>query len=386
MPLTWTLNERIPRHGARDGGYRYDSERAEAAVEWFPKFLRLPDGPHAGEPFVLPPWQANIIRALEGWRRPNGLRRYTRCLIGVPRGNAKSSIVAGLSVKGLVGMGVRVPKVITAGTDRENAGIIFGYAGGMVRLDRRLGARLRVLDATKRIIRKSTDGGLLRVISSDASHAHGIHPTLLTIDDLQAQPSPAFLGVLQTSQGTVSEPLMVMCMTAGSDTESVGWQEWEHAEKVLADPGLDEELLVDLHFAPPGADWEDPAVWAAANPNLGISVFPEFLDQQRRAAIDRPSLRNAYLMLHCNIWPRGEVEAWIPPERWEATAGLVDEAELAGRECIAGIVASSSTDIAAVVYLFPERDDAPAAVVLDAFVPGDNIARLEAQHRISYLI
>lgn len=384
MPLSWTLRERMPRNGARDGPYRYDAARAEAAVLWFPKFLRLPDGPHAGEPFLLPPWQANIVRALDGWRRPNGLRRYTRALVGVGRGNAKSSLVAGLSVKGLVGMGVRVPKVITAGTDRENAGIIFGYAAGMVRQDRRLRKRLRVLDATKRIIRKPADGGLLRVISSDASHAHGIHPTLLTIDDLQAQESREFLGVLQTSQGTVSEPLMVMCMTAGYDSTSIGWEEWEHGQKVLADPGLDEELLVDLHYLTSDDDWQNPELWVKANPNLGISVSEDYLRQQVRRAIERPSIRNDVLMLHFNIWPRGELVSWIPPEEWEAAAGVVDEASLQDRPCFVGVVATSSADIAAVVYLFPADDERPGAVVLDAFVPADNVARLEEQHKVSY--
>lgn len=334
---------------------------------------------------MLPPWQADIIRALDGWRREeDGRRRYTRSLVAVGRGNAKSSLVAGLSVKGLVGMGVLMPKVITAGTDRENAGIIFGYAAGMVRRDRRLRRRLRILDSTKRILRDPADGALLRVISADAGHAHGIHPTLLTIDDLQAQTSRAFLGVLGTSQSTVAEPLLVQCMTAGFDTASVGYEEWEHAERVLTDPALDPELLVSLHALAPDDDWENPKTWRKANPNLGVSVSEEYLRQQVRRAIERPSVRNDVLMLHFNIWPRGETVSWIPPEEWEATAGEVDEERLRGRSCVAGVVATSSQDIACVLYLFPAEGELPAAVIQDAFVPAANIARLEEEHRLSY--
>jgi phage terminase large subunit-like protein len=131
-------------------------------------------------------------------------------------------------------------------------------------------------------------------------------------------------------------------------------------------------------------DWENPELWRKANPNLGISVSEEYLRQQVRRAKERPSVRNDVLMLHFNIWPRGELVSWIPPEEWEASAGVVEEEDLRGRECFVGIVATSSADIAAVAYLFPAEDEGPAAVVLDAFVPADNVARLEELHRVSY--
>jgi phage terminase large subunit-like protein len=321
---------------------------------------------------------------MEGWRRPDGRRRYTKGLIGVGRGNAKSSYVAGRGTKGLVGDGVPVPKVIVAGTDRENAGIIFSYAAAMVRKDKRLQRRCRVLDSTKRILRKPADGGLLRVISSDAQHAHGIHPTLLAIDDVQAQPSREFLGVLGTSQGTIAEPLTLMCMTAGDDIESVGWEEWEHGLKVLQDPAIDEELLVDLYYLEEGDDWENPELWIKANPNLGISVYREHLAKQVKQAIERPRLRNEILQLHFNIWPRGEFAPFILPELWKANGGLIDLRELARRECYVGIVATSSVDIACVAYYFPITPDRPAEIVMDAFVPEDNIRRLEEHNKVSY--
>lgn len=386
MTVTWGLRQPMPVHGAEDGPYVYDEPAAEEAVRWYPKFLRLPEGHLAGQPFHLPPWQANHMRALEGWRLKSNprFRRYTRSLIAVGRGNAKSSFVAGRSVKGLVGDGVPIPKVIAAGTDRENAGIVFGYSAGMVRQDARLLKRLRVLDSTKRIIRKPADGGLLRVISSDAQHAHGIHPTLLTIDDLQAQPSRDFLGVLGTSQGTVENPLMTMCMTAGSDQETVGWEEWDHGLKVQEDPALDENLLVDMHYLLPTDDWENPEMWRKANPNLGVSVFEGFLAQQVRRAIERPAVRHEILMLHFNIWPRGEVVPWILPERWKVQDVDMNLAHLRMRPCYVGIMATSGVDIASVVYYFPEFNGQRPAVVMDAFVPADNIRMLEEREKISF--
>ena len=386
MPLTWTLRERAPKHRERDGVYVFDRHAADAAVAWIAKYIRLPDGPHAGERYVLPPWQAAVVGALEGWRRPGGGRRYRRALIGVARGNSKSTFAAALGLKGLVGEGVTVPKVISAGTDRNNAAIIFDYAAAMVRHDKRLSKRLRVLGGTaKRILRQPPLSlGWYKVISSDAQHAWGDHPTRLLIDDLQAQPSRALLTALTTSQGTVADPLMVSCMTAGSDNQSVGWEEWDHALRVLQDPALDDELLVDLHYAERDDDWEDPAVWRKANPNLGISVYEDFLRQQVKRAVERPSVRNGILQNHFNIWTQDDEVTWITPEAWAATAGMVVEHELAGRTCVVGVVATRNADVASACYVFPPEGDQPYRVVLDALVPGAAIPRLEELHKISY--
>lgn len=385
MPLSWTLRDGLPEHGYEEGPYIFDRERAERIVWWFGEYLVYPEGPKAGKPFLLPPWQANYLGAMEGWRKKeDGLRRFTRGLVGVGRGNAKSSFIAGRSIKGLIGDGVPVPKVIIGGTDRENAGIIFGYGAGMVRKDKRLKRRLRVLDSTKRIFRKPVDGGLLRVISSDSQHAHGIHPTFLAIDDVQAQPNREFLGVLSTSQGTVEEPLMFMCMTAGNDTDSVGWEEWEHGLLVMKDPNLDEQLLVDLYYLEEDDDWENEDLWIKANPNLNISVFKDFIRQQVKRAKERPRLRNEILQLHFNIWPRGEVVPFIPRELWLATAGSLDLRMLNKEECYVGVMATSSVDIANVAYYFPPRPGKPASVIVDSFVPADNVKRMEDANKVSY--
>ncbi len=385
MPLSWTLKDELPEHGYREGPYYYDKEIADKTIWWFKEYIILPEGPKAGQPFDPPPWQAKYMRALEGWRRvEDGSRRFTRGLIGVGRGNAKSTVVSARGTKGLIGDGHPVPKVILAGTDRENAGIIFSYCATMARKDKRLKRRLRVLDSTKRILRKPADGGLMRVISSDAQHAHGIHPTLLCIDDIQAQPSRDFLGVLGTSQGTVPDPLCLMCMTAGNDTDSVGWEEWEHGLLAMNDPNADEELLVDLYFLNKDDDWENEDLWIRANPNLGVSVYKNFLRGKVKQAIERPRLRNEILQLHFNIWPRGEVVPFIPEEVWKATAGLIDLRTLIREECYVGIMATSAIDIASVVYYFPATNAHPASVVMDSFVPEDNISKLEAQNRINY--
>jgi phage terminase large subunit-like protein len=75
----------------------FDKAKGDAAVEFFPRFLRLVDGEWAGKPFHLEDWQAHhVVRQIFGWRRrKNGLRRYRFVRGWVPRKNGKTEEAPG---------------------------------------------------------------------------------------------------------------------------------------------------------------------------------------------------------------------------------------------------------------------------------------------------
>ena len=389
---------KLPRHGTRDGPYRYDAGLAEAAVAFFRKFLRVPNMSGALVAFDPQPWQADYLRALYGWRHATtGRRRFHRGLIAVARGNGKSTTGAGIGIKGLVGEGNATPLVLGAGTDKENAGIIFSAASTMALADKRLKSRLLVRPASKRILRRAQKGssrpgrGLYRVLAADATHAHGFHPTTLFVDDLQAQPDEELIDVLSTGQGPVADPLAMFFMTAGLNRATIGWQEWEHAQRVLEDPGLDEELLPAIFACDKDDDFDDPAVWLKANPSMGVTLREDYLRGQVKIMHTQPSKRPAILRLNFNVWTEGEFTAWIEPEAWRASAGITPSwEELAGRPCFVGVSAASVTDLACVVYFFPPHTDrktgatAGYATVMETFVPRDSIPKLEVRDKIAY--
>ena len=50
------------------------------------------------------------------------------------------------------------------------------------------------------------------------------------------------------------------------------------------------------------------------------------------------------------------VARWLPAGAWDASAGLLREDELAGRECYGGLDLASTLDLAAFCLLFPFED------------------------------
>src|SRR6185437_3968647 len=74
---------------------------------------------------------------------------------------------------------------------------------------------------------------------------------------------------------------------------------------------------------------------------------------------------------------------WLSMLKWDACAGPVDAAELAGRECYAGLDLATTTDIAALILLFPEDDDG-YSILPFFWAPEDNIQTRERRDRVPY--
>jgi len=48
--------------------------------------------------------------------------------------------------------------------------------------------------------------------------------------------------------------------------------------------------------------WTDPRVLAKANPNIGISVYQEYLESQQQRAIKSARFTNTFKTKHLNVW------------------------------------------------------------------------------------
>lgn len=75
----------------------YDSKAADFAVE-FIRCLNHTKGHRAGRPFVLMPWQEQIIRDLFGTIKPNGYRQFNTAYVEIPKKNGKSELAAAVAL------------------------------------------------------------------------------------------------------------------------------------------------------------------------------------------------------------------------------------------------------------------------------------------------
>lgn len=344
----------------------YDKEKADRAVN-FIKLLKHTKGRWAGAPFNLQPWQEEeIIRPLFGTVTPEGYRQYRTAFIEVPRKNGKSELAAAIALYMLFADNEYGAEIYSAAADRDQASIVFNIAAQMVRQSPSLSKRCKIIDSQKRIVYYKTNS-FYRAISADAYSKHGYNAHCVIYDELHAAPNRELWDVLATSMGARAQPLMLAITTAGYDQNSICYEQYEYAKKVLDGTIEDPSFFAYIREADPEDDWKDPKTWEKANPNLGITVSKEFLEQECRKAQEIPAYQNTFKRLYLNVWTQ-QANRWIDLDLWDSNFKYeIAEEELAGRTCYGGLDLSSVSDITAWVLVFPKEDDPEEVEVLCRF-------------------
>ncbi|MCE7982532.1 MAG: terminase large subunit [Caldilinea sp. CFX5] len=346
-------------------GLRFDERAAEKAVGFF-RFLRHSKGEWAGQPLTLEPWQQFLIGVIFGWKRADGLRRFRTAYVEVPRKNGKSTVASGVGLFLFDADGEPGAEVYTAATKRDQARITHSEATRMVKASPFLRKRIRVF---KDNLHVEGTASKFEPLGRDADSMDGLNIHGAVVDELHAHKNRDVWDVLETATGARRQPLMLGITTAGFNRSSLCWELHEYTQKILNRVSEDDSFFGIIFTIDEEDDWRNPKVWAKANPNFGISVKPDDLERKVRKAQEMPSALNSFLRLHLNVWTQAETK-WLDPEAWRACAGSVDENGLRGRRCYGGLDLSRTTDITALVWVFPpEIEGEPYQVLCRFWVP-----------------
>lgn len=363
------------------GLYWFDERAATAAVRFFERVLRHTKGEWAGKPFTLQQWQIDeVIRPLFGWKRvSDNRRRFRYAYLSWPRKSGKSTLASGLALFLLVADGEGGAEIYSAAADKEQARIVFDQAKQFV-LESPPLQRAGVRPYKNDILAPAHSR--YHVLSADAFTKHGKNPHGVMFDELHAQPHRELYDVLRTAMGARRQPLFIMITTAGFDQNSICYEQYEYAKKILAGVVVDHEYFVHITEADREDDWTDPAVWRKANPSLGVTVTEEFLAGECKRALASPAYQNTFRRLYLNQWTSQE-SRWLDLMAWNACGAPLPD--LAGRECYVGLDLASTTDVAAWAAVFPPTEEDDTWWIKPHFyVPKDNLVERGQQNRAPY--
>jgi len=336
-------------------------------------------GAFAGQTFHLRPWQIKILKRLFKKRR-DGLRLYRTCLLMLARKNGKTELAAAIALYGLLADGEIGAEVYSAAADRDQASLVFGVAAQMVRNDPVLDAACYVLESQKKIIHRAS-GSFYRAIAAEAYSKHGFNASMVIYDELHAAPDRRLYDVLSTSMGARKQPLFLVISTAGYDRHSILWELYAHAKKVAESPAIDPTFLPILYEAPGDADWTKKRVWRRANPALGDFRSLEEMEILCARAKEIPAQENTFRRLYLNQWTE-QASRWLSLAAWDACRAPIDRAALRGRRCYVGMDLSTTTDLTALVAVFP--DETGFDVLAQFFVPSDRIRERSRRDHVPY--
>lgn len=368
-------------------GLVWDLEAAERFFDFCRSVLRLGEGQFDGQPLELEPSQKFICGSLFGWKlHASGKRRFRRAYIEQGKGNGKSPMVGAVGLYGMVADGEAGAQIYSAGATKEQAGILFRDAVGMV-------DKAPALD---RVIRRSggpgreynlahlKSGSFFRPVSRETKKTgSGPRPHFALCDEVHEHPDGGVIEILERGFKFREQPLLVMITNSGSDRKSICWQERKHAVAVAAGDVEDDTTFSYVCALDDGDDpFEDPGCWIKANPLLGVTITPEYLAIQVRQAQNIAAKANGIRRLHFCEWTDAE-SAWMSRATWEAVEDhTLDLEDFAGKKCVAGLDLSAKADLTAKALVFEDghADDGKPkfAAFVHGYTPADTMkARAE---------
>ena len=349
------------------------------------KFIRALRHPKTGRPFQLDPWQERIVRRIYGPRRTDGARTVKSVVMMIPRGARKTTLGAALALLHTVGPErVSYGQVVLAAYDRAQARIAFEEASGIVRADHRIVAATKIVDSRHGITHRKA-GTALKAVSADAAAQNGRTPSFVLFDEVHAWRDRKLYDVLRTGLGKTAGTLSVVISQAGRGQENVAFEIFDYARKVARGDVVDAGTLPVLFETPADADWQDEAVWHAANPGLALG-YPD-LDALRQEALEaqrRPALREKFRNDHLDVWLDHSTNPFVDMGLYDRGAAPLDLEALKGQPCWLGVDLSKTTDLSAVVAAFQDGDG--GFIVLPHFFcrPGEALSMRSQRDGVPY--
>ena len=363
----------------------FDEKKARRVIR-FIECLKHTKGEFHGKPFKLLPWQEKIIRDVFGTVRDEdpSMRQYNQVYIEIGKKNGKSELGAALALNMLINDDEWKAEVYSCASDRQQAAIVFDVAVDMVRQNPTLSKLIKIIPSTKRMVYQPT-GSIYQVLSSEVATKHGLNVSACIFDELHTQPTRALYDVMTQGSGDArKQPLWFLLTTAGTDRNSICWEVHQKALDILEGRKNDPRFYPVLFGLPDEADWTSEENWYRANPSLDHTITIDKVRDAFRKAQETPADENQFRQLRLNQWVKQSVR-WMPMDKWDECGGVVDPYALEGRACYAGLDLSSTSDLTALVLVFPPTSEDEPYIALPFFwLPEETLSLRVRRDHVPY--
>lgn len=245
-------------------------------IAWSEEHLRIPRGERRGQPMVWAAWQkewfTEQLRCDE-----DGNLFYRMALLGVPKKNTKSGMSSALGVWHVFGDEYSTDPwvAISANSDRQ-ADIIFGDAKTMAELNELMKSAANLYKWEVRLKGIESGHPHMERVAASKGNLDGKDCSLVLFDEVHEAERESWRILTNSIVGRPRAQVFATT-TAGFDRESVLGDLFERGRRIATGELPPERFLMWWYGAPDGADYRSAKVWAAANPNYGITVTEETL-------------------------------------------------------------------------------------------------------------
>ncbi|MDF7211047.1 MULTISPECIES: terminase large subunit [Proteus] len=331
--------------------YRFDKDLAEQAA----KFIQLL--PHTkGEwafkrmPITLEPWQLFIVCSAFGWvQKGTKLRRFREVYTEIPRKNGKSAISAGVALYCFTCDNEFGAEVYSGATTEKQAWEVFRPAKLMCKRTPLLTEAFGI-EVNAKNMNRPEDGARFEPLIGDPGDGQSPHCAI--VDEYHEHDTDSLYTTMLTGMGARRQPLMWAITTAGYNIEGPCYDKRREVIEMLNGTVPNDELFGVIYTVDEKDDWTDPNTLKKANPNMGVSVYSEFLISQQNRAKNNPRLASIFKTKHLNIWVSAR-SAFFNMLSWRACEDKTLTLEMfEGQSCYQGLDLARKIDMNSRVKLF----------------------------------
>jgi len=315
----------------------------------FLQSLEIPEGPNAGQPIKLAPFQKQFVKGALADDVNVGA-------LSIGRGNAKTALSAGIALGALLGVWDKQPRreIVIAGRTRDQAAIAWSFAAAFSRtLPDEMQRGLIFRRSPRLEIEWEGDGGshFLRAIAADGKSVLGSAPNLVLMDERghwERDRGDELEHALLSGLGKRGGRALIISTSAADDTHPFSvWLDEDQAgvyrQEHRPAPSLPADDRVSLIEANPGAKY-------------GIGANIGWLEGQARRAIARGgSTLTTFRLYNRNERVSGEtrdllltVDEWLDCE--------TDELPPRSGPLVIGIDLGGSASMSAASFYWPDTN------------------------------
>lgn len=381
----------LQRQGNKDFPYNYDIEAANILL----KFAAIAPNVDTGEPTKLMDWQKFIFCQMIGWRDADNLKRFTRVIVSVARGQGKTYLMAILVAFSFLVESVDLQNqdYLVASINYKQTMKIFGYIKSMLRKiieikpfkDLAKDAQLEL--QSEQIIEKKTNN-ILRAISHEAGQFDSYHFRTAVFDEIGEVTTRERISKIISGQVKVKNHQFVQISTAYPDP-TVPFHEDEKMVIQAMEQDFKREADTYLGLIWTQDDLEEtyePETWSKSNPLLNLEDQKENLLSGLKDKRDNDLLTaNIYDFQNknLNIWLKQSTSSYLSLK--DVEAAIDNNFNIKGREVYIGLDYSMYSDNTALAFIFPYRDQEGKPhwhITQHSFIPFKQAGSIEAKEKL----
>jgi len=340
--------------GLKSRKFYFDRDRASDAIDFVEQFCHHSEG--RSDNLTLELWQKATLSLIFGIVDRKGIRIFREVFLVVGRKNGKTLFASAILAYMAFLDGEFGAKIYCLAPKLDQAKIVYDDFYQTVLAEPALAkyAKKRQSDIYIRSLNTS-----VKPIAFNAKKSDGLNPHLAVCDEIASWAGEQGLKqyeVIKSALGARQQPLVLSITTAGYINDSIYDELMKRSTSFLMGSSKETRLLPILYIIDDEEKWNDLGELKKSNPNMGVSVSPDFFREEIAIAEGSPSKLAEFKTKYCNI-KQNSVAAWLPYDVVNAICDTCHAFEdFRGSYCVGGIDLSQTTDLRLAALLSSERE------------------------------